>query len=217
MKYLAGLFLAMGLLGVAAAADAPASDPGYVAGKNYQEVVPAQPTSAGPGQVEVIEFFWYGCPHCFALEPHLEDWLKSKPDYIKFVRIPATLNPNWAVQARAYYTAQVLGIVDKIHEPIFNEIHVNHDFLNTEDKFADFFAKYGVSAQDFHDAFNSFAVDTKMREAQAMQQRYRILGVPTVVINGKYKTDGSMANGWDQMLDIVSWLAAREHDHQSVR
>src|SRR5579859_5347866 len=99
----------------------PAATPAWKEGINYVPVVPAQPVAPGPGKVEVIDFFWYGCPHCFALEPYLQGWDRSKPANVVLVRVPAIVRPEWEPAARAYYTAQALGILDKAHEAIFNE------------------------------------------------------------------------------------------------
>lgn len=209
MKYLAGLLLTLSLAATASAA-ATSSPAPFTEGKNYQRVVPAQPTSAGPGQVEVIEFFWYGCPHCFAFEPYLENWLAHKPDNVVFRRIPATANPAWAPQAHAFYTAQVLGIVDKVHKPIFDEIQVKRHFLNSEQDFEQFFEKYGVGKQDFENAWNSFAVNTKLKQSKVLEERYRVLGVPTVIVAGKYSTGPQDVKNWQQLLQVVDYLVDKE-------
>lgn len=211
MKYLAGILVAFGLMTTAHAAvqdQAPIKE-----GQNYRRVVPVQPTDAGPGQVEVTEFFWYGCPHCFAFEPYLENWLSHKPDNVLFKRVPAIANPAWEPQARAFYTAQVLGVLDKVHKPIFNEIHVKRHFLNSEQDFETFFEHYGVSRQDFENAWNSFAVNTKLKQSKVLEQRYHILGVPTIIVAGKYST-GPQEGGFPKLIQVIDYLVDKELQQQ---
>ena len=181
----------------------------YDEGIEYKKVSPAVPNHTS-SKLEVVELFWYGCPHCFHLEPQLHKWLKNKPANVNFVRIPAIFNKQWALHAKAYYTAEFLGIVDKIHEPLFNEIHVKKKHLHSAQALQAFFARYGVSKQDFESTFNSFAVDSKVRRALDLTRRYGINGVPAMVVNGKYMTDGPMANGNKGMLKMVDYLIKQE-------
>ena len=116
----------------------------FEAGKHYQVLAKPQPTSAEPGKVEVAEVFMYGCPHCFAFEPHIQQWLKKKADYVSFVRVPAPWNAMAVLHARAFYTAEMLGKSGVIDEPFFKAFHEEHNYLDTEEKLADFFAKFGV-------------------------------------------------------------------------
>ena len=181
-------------------------------GVNYKKLVPAQPTSVSPGKIEVVEVFWYGCPHCFALDPTLETWRKQgKPAYVEFVRVPAIWNETLRMHARVFYTAEALGKLDELHTAIFREIHVNHDMLNTVEKIAAFFTAHGVSSQDFQKAFSSFSVEQKLQRAEVLTQRYRVESVPVFVINGKYTTDVASAGSPQQLLSVINDLAAREH------
>lgn len=181
-------------------------------GQNYQKIVPAQPTSAPAGKVEVTEVFWYGCGHCFALDPAIESWrAKSKPAYIEFNRIPAMWNDGTRLHARVFYTAELLGKLDELHSLIFREIHVTGNQLNTVDKIAAFFQQHGVSKDEFTKAFSSFAVESKLQRADLMNRRYRINSVPTMVVNGKYSTDVSTAGGESQLFKLIEELAAHEH------
>lgn len=186
----------------------------YTEGQQYARIAAPQPTTAPPGKVEVVELFWYGCPHCYAFEPYLKEWLAHKPANAYFVRIPAIFNsPLWRLQATAYYTAEVLGIIDKIHEPLFNAIHRDHLPLNTEDQLADFFAKFGVDKKTFHATFHSFAVQAKVSRAAELTRLYGIDGVPSIVVDGKYRTDGPMTQSYEKMLDVVNYLVAKAaHD-----
>lgn len=187
------------------------ADDEFVAGQHYQLITPAQPTTTGD-KVEVLELFWYGCPHCFAFEPALQEWLKKKPDYVQFARVPAVFAHNWEVHARAYFAAQQLGILDKIHEPLFEAIHKDNRKLFTEDELAPFFAEHGATAEQFHQAYNSFEVDTKTRHVIAATREYGISGVPALIINGKYRSSAQQAGGFDNLLKLVEFLAAKEHN-----
>jgi thiol:disulfide interchange protein DsbA len=182
-------------------------------GTHYRVMTPVQPTSVDPGKIEVLEIFWYGCPHCYTLEPHLKEWVENEmPSNAEFVRIPATLNRSWQVHARAYYTAEALGQLDEIHDGLFKALNVDRNPLNTEDKLIEFFAGYGVSEQEFLEAFNSFAVQTKLRRADSLVRRYRITGVPAMVVNGKYVTGADMSGGIPQLFEVVEFLIEKESD-----
>ena len=194
-----------------APAGAPTSS-AFKEGANYSKVVPAQPTAVPPGQVEVVEVFWYGCGHCFALEPAMESWReKTKPGYVQFVRVPAMWNENTRMHARVFYTAEVLGKLDQLHSDIFREIHVKGNPLNTLEKVTAFFREHGVSPDEFQKAFSSFAVENKLQRADFLNRRYRIESVPTVIVNGKYRTDVGMAGSEQQLFTLIGELSASEH------
>ncbi|CAN5141473.1 hypothetical protein BH24PSE2_BH24PSE2_05050 [soil metagenome] len=179
--------------------------------EHYRVLVPAQPTSSSPDQVEVAEVFWYGCPHCYSFEPYLEKWRSDLPSYVNFVRIPAVWHDRARMHARAFYTAEALDKIEEIHAPLFREIHINNNPLATEDALADFFAKHGVDEEAFRDTFRSFAVETKLRRADTLNRRYGVQSVPVVVVNGKYVSDAEMVGGFDQLLTLVDELAASEN------
>ena len=181
-------------------------------GQNYQKIVPAQPTNAAPGKVEVTEVFWYGCGHCFSLDPAIESWRnKGKAAYVEFDRVPAMWNEGTRLHARIFYTAEVLGKLDELHSLIFRELHVNGNQLNTVDKIAAFFQQHGVSKDKFTETFSSFAVESKLQRADFLNKRYRIQSVPTVIVNGKYSTDIGTAGGESQLFGLINELAAHEH------
>jgi len=179
-------------------------------GEGYETIDPPQPTDDST-KVEVIEFFWYGCPHCFRFEPILQKWLKNKPDYVNYIPQPAAFNSTWAKHARAFYTAEALGVLDKVHEDFFNAIQIDKKRLDKEDVLADFFVKHGISKKDFTDTYNSFLVDAKTRQAESIAGRYGVTGVPAVVINGKYRVSGSTAKNYENMIKVMDFLIAKEH------
>lgn len=182
----------------------------YQEGVAYQKIVPEQPTLT-QDKVEVVELFWYGCPHCHRFEAFISRWLKDKPANIEFVRMPAILRPEWAIHARAFYAAEALGVLEKIHAPLFTAIHAHKQKLNTEETLMAFFAEHGVSNEDFKKAFKSFSVDTKVRRAEELGRRYGVGGTPALVVQGKYRTDGNICQcSFSEMLNIATSLAEKE-------
>ena len=182
----------------------------FVTGIEYQEIIPAQQTRAPQGKVEVVELFWYGCIHCYNLEDGVETWLKNKPDNVFFYRMPAQFNKHWEIHAQAYYTAESLDIVDKIHVDFFKEIHEKRKRLSTADELAAFFLRYGITRDKFLKVFNSFAVRSRMAHAKGMGQRYGAHSVPTFIINGKYRTNVTMAGGEKELFNVIEELVAAE-------
>ena len=205
----------------AAAATTTGATP-WQEGVNYTRLVPAQPTEVPAGQVEVLEFFWYACPHCNAIDPLIASWLKTKPAYVSFSRVHVTWNEADRSLARLYYTLQNLGKLEQLHSEVFKEIHVHGDPLvaadpsnaaETEHMQAVFVRKFGISEADFTKAYHSFAVETALQRADELVQRYRIDGVPTFVVNGKFIADVRSADGPERLLTLVGDLAAQEHKH----
>ncbi len=192
-------------------------------GVNYTRLVPAQPTAVPAGQVEVLEFFWYACPHCYAIDPLVESWKKTKPAYVSFSRVHVTWTEGHRSLARLYYTLESLGKLDQLHSEVFKEIHVNgnplvasdaNDVAATERLQAAFVRKFGISEDEFKKAYHSFSVETALQRADQLVQRYRIDGVPTFVINGKYVADVRTAGSPERLISLVDDLAAQEHKHQ---
>ena len=182
-------------------------------GIEYKLVSPTQPTIT-KNKIEVVELFWYGCPHCFNFEPDLKEWLTKKPENVVFYRVPAVFNPAWELHARAYYTAKSLGLFDNgkhaFHDAFFNELHVKKKHLKNKKALQSFFARFGVSAEDFNNTFDSFAVNTKVNRAAALSKRYQLQGVPSVIVNGKYRTDGPMAGGRKGIIKVMDFLIKKE-------
>jgi thiol:disulfide interchange protein DsbA len=199
--------LAAGLLAVAAL---PASAADVVEGVQYKPLRPAQPTSVAPGKVEVVEVFWYACGHCYLLEPRLDAWeKKGKAPYVELTRLPAVWNEMLKTHARLFYTVEILG-KPELHTEVFREINVRGNRLDTPEKIEAFFAARGVANADFQKAFSGFAVESKLARAADLNKRYRITSTPTVIVNGKYVTDASMAGGEEQLFRVIDTLAAKE-------
>lgn len=197
------------LLGIGLLAAAPTRAEDLAEGIDYVTLAAPQPTS-DPQKIEVVELFSYTCPHCFHFEPMLHEWVAAQPKDVVFVRIPAVFRPSWEPLARAYYTAEMLGVLDKIHLPLFKAIHEQKQNLESEDALAKFFVAQGVDEKQFRDTYKSFGVAAKINRAKQMQQRYGINGVPTLVINGKYRTSANEAGGHDGMLSVAGKLIAQE-------
>jgi thiol:disulfide interchange protein DsbA len=201
----------------AAAATTAAAPNSWQEGVNYTRIVPAQPTSAAAGNVEVLEFFWYACPHCYELDPLVESWKKSKPPYVEFSRVPVMWNDGHRALARLYYTLDALGKLGALHSEVFKEIHVKGDPLvgssdaDSERMQTTFVQRFGITADAFKSAYHSFGVETNLQRADQLTQRYRITAVPTFVVNGKYVTDVAMAGSQERVFSLISELAALEH------
>jgi thiol:disulfide interchange protein DsbA len=180
-----------------------------VRAEDYVELAAPQPTS-DPKKIEVVELFSYACPHCNQLEPMLDTWSSVQPKDVVIVHIPVVFRPSWEPLARAYYVAEMLGVLDKTHGAIFKAIHQEQQTLETEDAVAKVFVAQGVDEKQFRDAYNSFGVAAKINRGKQMAQRYGITGVPTLVINGKYRTSSSEAGSHEGMLKAADKLIEQE-------
>lgn len=177
----------------------------------YSDIKPPQPTQTGD-KIEVLEVFWYGCPHCYSFEPHVEAWLKELPEDVVFIRVPGVLNQGWIPHAKAYYAAEKLGIVEKIHRPFFDAIHKEKRNLFTEGEIMDFFVENGVSADEFERVINSKELDTKIRQAYFLARDYKLTGVPSIVVNGKYLISASHIRTFDEMIQVTNALIEKERN-----
>jgi protein dithiol oxidoreductase (disulfide-forming) len=200
---------------------APANGPtAWQDGVNYTRLVPAQPTSVPTGQVEVLEFFWYACPHCNAIDPLIAAWLKNKPGYITFSRVHVLWSEGHRSLARLYYTLDAMGKLDQLHSEIFREIHVNGNPLIAPDPNntaqseriqTAFVVRHGVSEAEFTQAYHSMPVDLALQRADELVQRYRVDSVPRFIVNGKYVADVSTAGTPERLISLIGDLAAQEH------
>ena len=192
-------------------------------GVNYDPVVPAQPTSVAPGKVEVMEVFWLACPHCYAIEPHIRSWPKTKPAYVEFVRVPVIWQDIHRAHARLYYTLEALGrddliakAFDTIHQDLENRVpplvgQSEEETFRLQQQFA---VQNGVSADDFAKAYNSFSVSSNLQRAEEITQRYHVQGVPFFVVNGKYSSEVAKAGSESKLIELINDLAASEHAHR---
>ncbi len=181
----------------------------FVEGVDYQRIDPAVPTS-DPAKVVVTEIFWYGCPHCFRFEPFVEKWAESIPDGVVFEQVPSAINAAWTVHARAYYAFKMMGVQEQLHKKLFNAIHVQRQRLNSLDSIAGFVAEQGLDEKEFRKQYASFPVETLIRKGKQKELHYGLEGVPTIIVNGKYRTSGVMAGNFSRLLQIIDFLVANE-------
>jgi thiol:disulfide interchange protein DsbA len=184
----------------------------YVAGEDYDVISPAIRSS--DDAIEVTEFFWYGCGHCYNFEPQLVQWKKGLADDVVLTGSPAMWNGLMEVHARAYYAAEALGVLDAVHLPLFQAINVDRKRLATEDELADLFAANGVSREDFTKAFNSFGVTSQSKQANARARAAKITGTPEMMVAGKYRISTRKAGSQANMLKIADFLIEKERAQQ---
>jgi len=203
---------------ILAQAESPEADRDwqFTEGTHYVRMVPAQPTTGGADKIEIAEIFWYGCNHCYDFEAFINRWKEDIPANVRFVRIPAIWNPLVRLHAQLYYTEEVLVNNGKIAEPetfrsaVFAEYHRRGNRLASVESIEELFAKHGVSSEDFNSTWSSFEVAQKLRVAQDLARRYSVSSVPTMVVNGKYRTGAAEAGGYPRLLELLDELIVRE-------
>jgi len=180
---------------------------GFEEGKNYM-VLPFPATVETGDKIEVREFFWYGCPHCYVLEPALAKWVKKMPTNAQFVRTPGTA-PRWIIHGQAYYTFEALGVLEKLHGAFFKAMQEQPGSFNDEKAIAGFATSHGVDSKKFGEAFNSFGVRLKLEKAKQLNQDLNINSVPAIVVDGKYMTTVAMAGGEEQLMKLLDDLIGK--------
>lgn len=188
--------LAAALLAAALAGAALAQQP-------YTELKPPLPTDA-QGKIEVLEFFWYECPHCYELEPVLEKWIARLPKDVEFRRVPATFNERWNISARVFYTLEAMGLLQKLHKPLFDAIHKDRLRVTDERQLTDWLQRQGVDIAKFQAAYRSFAVDSKLKRTQQLVAASKIDGVPALLIDGRYLVAAGGAVGTHERMTQVA-------------
>jgi protein dithiol oxidoreductase (disulfide-forming) len=176
-------------------------------GLDYFELRPAQATES-PGKIEVTEFFWYRCPHCYALEPQLASWLKQLPKDAQFRRVPAVFNDEWAIDARIFYALDTMGVEERVHKALFDAIHQQGGVRLKGEAYAkwvaDWLGKNGVDAKKYEDTYRSFTVSTRLNRARQMTAAYKFDGVPAIAVGGRY-----VVNASSTMLSVTDYLIAQ--------
>lgn len=204
------------LASAASAAQSSVGNGKWQAGRHYAIINPAQPTSVDAGKVEVLEVFWYGCGHCYELDPYLESWKKNKPANVEFVRVPVVWGPGHKLHAKLFYTLQVLGKLESHHTKVFDTIHRGGNLLLGNDEASTLRLQRawaeanGINGADFEREWNGFAVSTAVQRAEQLTKRYRVAGVPIMFVAGRYQTDVGGAGGQSQLLTLLNDLAAAE-------
>ena len=179
------------------------------AGKTYIELANAVPV-AKPGKIEVVELFWYGCPHCYAFEPVVNPWVEKLPADVNFVRIPAMFGGPWDAHGQLFLTLEAMGVEHKVHNAVFEAIQKEGKRLTDPADMADFLATQGVDKDKFLATFNSFAIKGQINQAKELAKKYEITGVPTMVVNGKYRFDLGTTGGPEKTLNVADQLIAKE-------
>ena len=177
--------------------------------QGYEEISAPQRT-ANPDKVEVIEFFWYGCPHCFQFEPHIKEWIENKPDNVEFISMAPPLNPAWKVHSQAFYAAEVLGVLDQFHEAMFNAIHRDKKPMRKPKDVGKLVDSLGLDGDKFVRTMKSFNVDAKIRQSLQKAKDVGISSVPTVIVNGKYRTSGAIAGSYPNLINVINQLVETE-------
>lgn len=178
-------------------------------GADYLELGKAAPTEAPAGKVEVVEFFWYSCPHCNAFEPQLEAWIKQVPKDVYIRRVPVSFRPDFEPQQRLYYVLETMGKVEELHKKVFAAIHIEKQALNTADLVTAWAEKQGINKAKFTEMYNSFSVTTKARKATQLQDAYQVDGVPALGVAGRYYTSGTLAQNMGRALQVTDFLIAQ--------
>lgn len=178
------------------------------AGADYLKLDKPAAVEAGQGKIEVVEFFWYNCPHCNAFEPALESWIKRQPKDVSIRRVPVGFRDEFVPQQRLYYALEAMDLVDKLHAKVFAAIHADKQQLSKGDAIADWIAKQGVDKAKFLERFNDFSTATKASRATQLQNAYRVEGVPALGVAGRFYTDGTLAKNMPRALQIVDFLVA---------
>ena len=187
-----------------------ASSGEFQAGQHYHQISPAVSTNVSAGKIEVLELFWYGCPHCYEFEKFLKDWKQNKSENVEFVRMPAMLNRGWIPHARAFYALEAMEEIERLHPIIFEAIHAQGRRLRDMDSMARFLSQHGIDPDEFKKAYDSFYVEAKVKRSNQLVREYGSSAVPTVIINGKYRTTASDAGGYERLLELIDHLAGQE-------
>ena len=204
-------FLSMAAVGLTAGGTLLKSGETLAQAKGYAEIQPAQQVSSPEGRIEVLEYFWFGCPHCYAFEPAINEWAASRPEYVDFVREAPPLNPSWRPHSEAFYAAEQLGVTDKFFDQMFNGIHKEKRNLRNRKNIAKFAGELGIDSKEFLAAMKSFAVETRMRQSMQKAMNAGITGVPSVIIHGKYRTGNSLAGSHAGIIKVINDMVDVEY------
>ncbi|MCC6917138.1 thiol:disulfide interchange protein DsbA/DsbL [Nitrosomonas sp.] len=188
-----------------------------VEGKDYTVLSAPQPTDSDAQHVEVIEFFWYGCPHCNDLHPYLDRWLENKPADVEFHFVPAVFRNNWVPAAKTFYALESLGLTQTLHDRIYHAIHREKMDLSKESALFDWIGKQGVDRDKFIGAYNSFTVQNQANRAAQMTRQYKLTGVPALVVGGRYVTSGKAGGLPQDTVSVLNQLIEKVREENKSR
>ena len=195
---------------------AQAADVPLIAGKAYVELSNPVPV-AQPGKIEVVELFWYGCPHCYSFEPVINPWAEKLPADVHFVRIPAMFGGPWDAHGQMFLTLEAMGVENKVHSAVFNAIQKDRKPLTKPEEMAEFLATQGVDKDKFLATFDSFAIKGQIVKAKELAKKYEVSGVPTMIVDGKYRFDLGTAGSPEQALNVADQLIAKERAAKAAK
>jgi len=175
----------------------------------YSKIKPAQPTQSGD-KIEVAEIFWYGCPHCFSFEPHINEWKKTIADDVEFRLVPGVLNQSWIPHARAFYAAEKMGVLEKLHTPLFKALHKKRRKIFDRDSLIDFVEESGIDRKEFIKHYDANETEIKVKQTFLLARNAKLTGVPSVIVNGKYLVSASKAGSFEKMLEVINHLIELE-------
>lgn len=186
----------------------------YVEGVHYL-TVSGEESEAPSDKVELMEFFSYSCPHCYALEPHIDHWYQQQDDKVVLNRVPGMFRASWKTHAQVYYTAEALGVLDKTHTDFFKAVHQERRPMLSEQEISDFFGQRGVDEKDFNAMYSSFGIHSKLTQAAELAKKYRITSVPTFVINRKYISHAGLVGSQEELVNVIDYLVKKEQSSLS--
>ncbi len=193
-----------------------AAGPDAFEGHDYARVKNPQPVATG-NRIEVLEFFWYRCPHCFQLEPALNTWLKTLPKDAQVRRVPAVFRPDWLPGAKLYYTLEQMNLLGRLHDKVFDAYHVENINLNDPKVLGDWIAKQGVNRKQFESLYNSFSIQSKATQGAQLATAYAITGVPAFIIDGKYATSVSMTGSQQRLFEVLDQLIVKARAERAAK
>jgi thiol:disulfide interchange protein DsbA len=205
-------FLAAAVFSLSALAAGPEAFEGH----DYTRLKNPQPVATG-NKIEVLEFFWYRCPHCFQLEPALDNWLKKLPRDAQVRRIPAVFRDDWMPGAKLYYTQEQMGVLDKLHRKVFDAYHLENINLNDPAVLGGWVAKQGIDRKKFEGIYNSFSTQSKATQGARLATTYAITGVPAFIIDGKYATTVSMTGSEARLFEVLDQLIAKARAERKIK
>lgn len=178
----------------------------FTPGQHYRQLIPRVDTGLPEGRVQVVEVFWYGCPHCYSFEPLVDEWSRNLPEHVDFTHLPAPFNDLWALHARVYFAAKQLGVLEEIHQPFFDAIHAQGRHMRSESAVLRFVDQRGLDADAFREAMRSPEVGAAIGEAGLLVQAFQVEGVPSMVVDGRALVSAGMTGSHEGMLRVVDQL-----------
>ena len=194
---------------------APLVRAGFDEGTDYKRLANPQPT-VNPDQIEVLELFWYGCPHCRDFEPYVKQWAARLPENVRFSQVPVMFGGSADLHAQVYYALQGMGELERMHEPLFTEMHVNKNKLKSREAIDALLKQNGVDMDKFAQAMNSFAVAAKVNRARSLMRRYGVRSVPAMVVDGRYRS-GTGFKGYQEIIEVVDHLVDKVLNHRKMQ